>query len=59
MQIHPIQLLGHRHETRLDVGASWKTHTLSRGFASDRRHTLHHDLFRGSVIESRCEFVNF
>jgi len=50
MQIHPIQLLGHRHEARLDADASWKTNTLSRGITSDGGHTLHHDLFCGSVI---------
>lgn len=52
MQVHPIQLLGHRHKARMDADASWKIDPLSRRIASDRGHTLHHDLFRGSVIES-------
>lgn len=29
MQVHPIQLLGHRHEARLDADASRKIDTLS------------------------------
>lgn len=58
MQIHPIQLLGHRHKARMDADASWKIDPLSRRIASDRGHTLHHDLFRGSVIESQCESIN-
>lgn len=58
MQIHPIQLLGHRHKARMDADASWKIDPLSRRIASDRGHTLHHDLFRGSVIESHCESIN-
>lgn len=52
MQVHPVQLLGHGHEARLDADASWKTDALSRRIASDRGHTLHHDLFCGPVIES-------
>lgn len=58
MQVHPIQLLGHRHKARMDADASWKIDPLSRRIASDRGHTLHHDLFRGSVIESHCESIN-
>lgn len=57
MQVHPIQLLGHRHEARLAADAPWKTDALSRGTASDRGHTLHHDFFRRSVIKSLT--VNF
>lgn len=57
MQVHPIQLLSHRYEARLDADAPWKTDTLSRGTASDRGHALHYDLFRRSVIESPT--VNF
>lgn len=59
MQVHPIQLLGHRHKARLDADASRKTDTLSRGIASDRGHALHHDFFRGSVIEFLCESVSY
>lgn len=50
MQVHPIQLLSHRHEARLDADAPWKTDALSRGTASDCGHALHYDLFRRSVI---------
>lgn len=59
MQVHPIQLLGHRHKARLDADASRKTDTLSRGIASDRGHALHHDFFRGSVIEFLCESISY
>lgn len=58
MQVHPIQLLGHRYEARLDVDASRKIDTLSRGIASDRRHTLHYDFFRGSV-KFYCKSINY
>lgn len=50
MQIHPIQLLRHRHEARLDADASRKIDALSRGIASNRGHALHYDLLRGSVM---------
>lgn len=50
MQIHPIQLLGYRHEARLDADAPRKIDALSRGIESDCGHTLYYDLFRGSVI---------
>lgn len=46
MQVHPIQLFGHRHKARLDANASWKTDALSRRAARDRGHTLHYDLLR-------------
>lgn len=62
MQVHPIQLFSHRHEARLDVVASRKTDTLSRGIASERGHTLHHDFFRGSVIKFHrgvCKWLGF
>lgn len=50
MQVHPIQLLSHRHEARLDADAPWKIDALSRGTASDCGHALHYDLLRRSVI---------
>lgn len=59
MQVHPIQLLGYRHKARLGADASRKTNTLSRGIASDSGHTLHHDLFCGSVIQFHCESTNY
>lgn len=59
MQVHQIQLFGHRHEARLDADASRKTDTLSRGIASDCGHTLHHDLFRRSVIKFHRKSINY
>lgn len=59
MQVHPIQLLRHRHEAGLDADASWKIDALSRRTASNRGHALHYDLLRGSVMEFIAQSANY